>query len=123
YGVVFDSEGEVDRPATEALRRDIAGRRIRLRVTESAKPLYEAGRYSRHRICPLNPGDAEAIGVAEGEMVELVGRSGPALRAWAKLDDRVPSGSMPLDVLGRSATAAAVGEPLHVRPLGKVEVT
>jgi N-methylhydantoinase B len=123
YGVALRSDGEVDTPASDALRRDIAGRRIRLRVTESAKPLYEAGRYSRHRICPLNPGDAEAIGVAEGEMVELVGRSGPALRAWAKLDDRVPSGSMPLDVLGRSATAAAVGEPLHVRPLGKVEVT
>src|SRR6185437_5553275 len=32
YGVVLGAGSEVDKPATEALRRDIAGRRIRLRV-------------------------------------------------------------------------------------------
>src|SRR6185437_14490552 len=51
YGVALGSDGEVDTPVSDALRRDIAGRRIRLRVTASAEPLYEAGRYSRHRIC------------------------------------------------------------------------
>lgn len=122
YGVVLHDDGTVDAAASQALRREIAAGRVRLTVTESAQRHYAEGRYSRHRICPLNPADAAALGVKAREIVELVGRSGPALRAWAVLDATVAAGTLPLDALGQRVVAATTGERLHVRALGKIAV-
>ncbi|HLI10328.1 MAG TPA: hydantoinase B/oxoprolinase family protein [Alphaproteobacteria bacterium] len=122
YGVVLRDDGSVDLSATEALRREIAAARVHLVVVDSPEEPYLAGRYSRHRICRLNPADARAIGAGADEIVELVGRSGPALRAWAILDPQVAVGSVPLDALGRRVVAVMPGERLHVRALGKLEV-
>lgn len=122
YGVAFHGDGTVDDEATAALRRAIAAGRLHLTVTESAQRHYAEGRYSRHRICPLNPADAAALGVKAGEIVELVGRSGPALRAWAVLDATVAAGTLPLDALGQRVVAATTGNQVHVRALGKIEV-
>jgi N-methylhydantoinase B len=123
YGVIVDGAGVVDGTATTALRREIRAKRLHLAVVEHAAPLYAAGRYSRYRICPLNPADADLLGVTAREIVELVGRRGPALRAWAVLDAAVERGSLPLDVLGRSVVGAKAGDALHIRPLGRIEVS
>ncbi len=117
YGVVLAADWSLDSAAAEAARRQIAAARLYLIVAERNEPLYATGRYSRHRVCPLHPDDAAALGVVAGDMVELIGRSGPALRAWAVIDPAFAVGTVPLDRLGQSVTAARPGDRLHVRPL------
>ncbi len=122
YGVVLRGDGSPDEVATKALRSKIEGSRLRLAVAECAEPLYAAGRYSRHRICRLNPEDAATLGAAEDDILELVGKSGPALRAWAVIDPGVAAGTLPLDELGRRVVAVTAGERLYLRRLGHIEV-
>ena len=122
YGVVLRGDGSPDDVATKALRSKIEGSRLRLAVSECAEPLYAAGRYSRHRICRLNPEDAATLGAAEDDILELVGKSGPALRAWAVIDPGVAAGTLPLDELGRRVVAVKAGERLYLRRLGHIEV-
>jgi N-methylhydantoinase B len=122
YGVLLREDGSLDEAATRALRAEIAEKRVRLTIVAHAAPLYAKGRYSRHRICLLNPADAAKLNVEAGAIVELVGRTGPALRAWAVIDRDVAAGTLPLDVLAQRVVSAKPGERLHVRPLGKIEV-
>ncbi|MFI5021415.1 MAG: hydantoinase B/oxoprolinase family protein [Alphaproteobacteria bacterium] len=123
YGVVLRTDGSPDEAATAALRFKIEESRLRLTVAECAEPLYAAGRYSRHRICRLSPEDAARLGAAEDDILELVGKSGPALRAWAVIDPGVAAGTLPLDELGRRVVAVKAGERLYLRRLGTIEIT
>jgi N-methylhydantoinase B len=122
YGVLLREDGGLDLAATQALRAEIAETRVRLLVVSYPAPLYAKGRYSRHRICPLSPTDAAALGVEGGAIVELVGRTGPALRAWAMIDPGIAAGTLPLDELAQRVVGTRSGEQLHVRPLGKIAI-
>jgi len=123
YGVVVDRHGEAYAAGTEKARRKIAATRVHLTVVDHPEPLYAAGRYSRYRICPFHPDDATAFGLVERDIVELVGSTGPALRAWAVIDPSVAPGTVPLDPLGQSVTGARPGESLYLRPLRRAVVT
>jgi len=123
YGVVLAAAGAVDAPATAALRRQIAAARLYLTVTDRSELLYADGRYSRHRICPLHPDDAAALAIGDGDIVELVGNSGPALRAWAVIDPAIERGTMPLDGIGQGIVGAKPGAALHLRKLRNCAVT
>jgi N-methylhydantoinase B len=118
YGVILDRSGGVDAAGTEGRRAELRAARLYLDVVDTGRSLYASGRYSRHRICLLNPADAEKIGVSAGAMLELVGTTGPALRAWTVLDGGVAAGSLPLDELGRRIVGARPGTRIEVRPLG-----
>lgn len=122
YGVVVRDDLTVDEAATAERRRRIAGARVYLTVGAVGGELYAAGRYSRRRICLLNPADAAAVGVTDGGLLELVGRGGPSLRAWARVDTAVEAGTVPLDAIGCGVVGVAAGQPVHVRPLPPPEV-
>lgn len=122
YGVVLSADGSLDDAATEAARRRLAAARFRLVVAECAAPLYLDGRYSRRRICLLNPADAAALGVSSGDIVELVGKRGPALRAWIVSEPAVTLGTVPLDALGQSIVGASAGEQIHLRRLRRATI-
>jgi len=117
YGVVVSAAGEVDAPATERLRRQLAARRLRLAVVPTRDDLYLQGAVSRRRICRLSPADAASIGLGEGAIVELVGAIGAPLRAWLVIDPAVEAGTLPLDPLGCRVLGAVAGTLLHVRRL------
>jgi len=123
YGVALAADGSVDTVETAVLRRHIAAARLYLTVRDRREPLYAAGRYSRHRICPLHPDDAASLGIGDGDIVELVGQGGPALRAWAVIDRGVERGTVPLDGIGRSIVGVKPGKALHVRKLRNCLVT
>ncbi len=123
YGVALTTEGGVDAAATEALQREIRASRLSLTARSQPDPLFAAGRYSRHRICPLHPDDAATLGIADGAIVELVGKGGPALRAWAVIDEAIEHGAVPLDPIGASIVGVKPGEALYVRPLRRVTVS
>jgi N-methylhydantoinase B len=122
YGVVV-SGGAVDVRATETRRREIGAARLSLTVRSHPAPLVAAGRYSRHRICPLHPDDAAELGIADGAIVELVGKGGPALRAWVVIDRETQKGTMPLDPIAAGITGSAPGDALYIRPLRRAIVT
>jgi N-methylhydantoinase B len=122
YGVLLREDGSLDQAATQALRAEIAKSRVRLLVVSHPAPLYAKGRYSRHRICPVNPADATALGVEGGAILELVGRTGPALRAWVMIDHGIAAGTMPLDELAQRVVGTRSGERLYVRPLGNMAI-
>jgi len=117
YGLVAG-----DAAATRKLRAEIDAARVRLSPIAVNSPLFEDGRVSRRRVCPLNPADARRLGAAENDLVELVGPHGPALRAWARLDPKVAAGSVPLDARAR-AILMATGAPILLRRLGDPGVT
>jgi N-methylhydantoinase B len=122
YGVVLTAGQSVDATATAALHRELAAKRRHFVVRDHAEPLFAAGLYSRHRVCPLHPGDAAALGVGERDIVELIGPIGPALRAWAVVDPAVDLGTVPLDRTGQSIVSARPGERLQVRALRRCVV-
>jgi N-methylhydantoinase B len=122
YGVLLREDGSLDQAATQALRAEIAKARVRLLVVSHPAPLYAQGRYSRHRICPVNPADAAALSVEGGAILELVGRTGPALRAWVMIDPGIAAGTLPLDELAQRVVGTRSGERLYVRPLGNMAI-
>ena len=114
YGLVLDKAGRVDAAATAALRERLRAARISL-VTRLDAEVFEAGAVSRRRICRLNPADASAAAIGEGDVVELdAGRAAP-LRAWMRLDAGVKPGTVPIDRRGLSILKAAEGERLELR--------
>jgi N-methylhydantoinase B len=116
YGVVLGAGNQVDRAETAALRQKLRAQRSGL-VSVLAAESFETGAVSRRRICRLNPGDARAAGVEEDSVVELdAGRAAP-LRAWARLDARVPAGTLPIDARGLSILKVAPGERVQLRRL------
>jgi N-methylhydantoinase B len=110
-----------DAAATRELRARLEAARLRLAPVAAERPLFEDGRVSRRRICPLNPADAARLGAAEGDLVELVGPHGPALRAWVRLDAAVAPGRLPLDERGRGILGV-LAEPVLLRRLGDAGV-
>ena len=120
YGVVLvPGAAEVDVLATEALRRRLRDARIRL-VPAPEKNSYRAGKVSRHRICRLNPADAEPAGVSQGSLVELDSARAAPLRAWVVLDNDVTVGTCPIDLAGSRMLGLAQGDRIELRRLGTV---
>src|SRR5690606_11393546 len=118
YGVVLGADGAVDAAATARQRRALRAARRHLRAVATDAPLYRDGRrFGRCRICPLHPADAAALGIAEGAMVELLGPGAAPLRAWAALDPRTATGTVPVDPTACGVLRVAAGEPVWVRPL------
>ena len=117
YGVVVRDGLDVDVAATEALRRELAARRLWLAAVATERSAYLDGAVSTRRICPLSPLDAGRAGFGEGVIVELLGPSGAPLRAWVVVDGTVAAGTVPLDDLGRRVLGVVPGAPLQVRPL------
>jgi N-methylhydantoinase B len=122
YGVVVRDDMTVDETATAELRRQTAAARHHLTVRPADRDLYAPGRYSRRRLCPVNPTDMAALGIADGDLTELVGSSGPALRAWARSDPGVPAGTVPLDAAGCAVVGVDPGQRVLVRRLEPPEV-
>lgn len=122
YGVVFDSQRQVDETATSARRATLRSGRFLFRPVKERgeQQSYHAGAVSRKRIARLNPSDAAALGVAEDDVVEVDSRLGAPLRAWVRLDAEVEAGTFPLDELGRQILRCAESTQLEVRPLQRL---
>lgn len=117
YGVVLTADLMVDVEATTELRRRLAAARFLFSVVETDRPLWAPGRVSRRRVCPLNGRDARRVGLKRGDIVELVSRHRPPLRAWVELDRRVAPGTVPVDPPARRILGVEAGAWLHIRRL------
>jgi N-methylhydantoinase B len=116
YGVVLTPAGAVDAAATTAERARLAAARRRLPAAADERDPYEGGR-GRHRVLRLAPALGRTLGLATGDLVELLGRHPAPLRAWVRLDEIAPADRVALDALGRRILGVGVGDTVQVRRL------
>ncbi|MDE0809815.1 MAG: hydantoinase B/oxoprolinase family protein [Alphaproteobacteria bacterium] len=117
YGVVLGDQGAIDAEATVKRRVDQRSNRPTMTATATNADCYAPVGPSRKRICRLHPSDADWLGQANGDRVEMLGLSGTPLRAWVQLDEAVERGQLPLDPLGLGVLGASEGDAVIMRPL------
>ena len=107
---------EVTGGLDEVQIRAIAERRHGIPFHEDEADCYEGFR-GRHRVLRLPAGLAAGLGVAEGGLVELLGRHPAPLRAWVRIVEGGPEGSLPLDAFARRVLGLVGGDEVVLRPL------
>jgi N-methylhydantoinase B len=117
YGVVLDKTLNVDLEETQKLRADLRADRLTL-MTIAEGDSYRQTAVSKHRICRLNPKDAEHIGAVEGDLVELDSHIAAPLRAWLVVDLNTALATVPLDGTGSKMLMIGTGDNVIVRRLG-----
>ena len=94
YGVVVNNAGKVDETASAALRADCKDNRIGIKLLFQEFPAETISKARREAF--IAPQFAKSLNLEPGELVELVCKGGAPLRAWIKIDERIPSGSVAL---------------------------
>ena len=100
YGVVLGADGRVDHEATRGRRAERAASHRLISVRADERDPYEGIR-GKHRVVRLGAELAADLGVAPGDLVELIGRHPAPLRAWVKVDPIERGDRVPLDRLAR----------------------
>lgn len=88
YGVALDPDGAVDAPATTRERSILKAGRLHLPVAVDAKISRQHGR----RLAMMRTETAERLGVATGQMIEILAKGAPTVRAWVAIDETRPDG-------------------------------
>ena len=117
YGVIFASDGTVDIEATARRRGDVRRGRRTYPVRAVEDDPYR-GVLGRHRVLKLPRAIADAHGVKEGDLVELLGRHPAPLRAWVSLEPAERDASIPLDERARRILGVGPGDRVELRRLG-----
>lgn len=117
YGVVLTPEGAVDPAATTALRKQLHDARLRVTVTADDSLEPYVGRKGRRRVLALAPPTAQRLGVAEDDMVEMLGNNPAPLRAWVQISPDTGDGRIRLDEFGRRVLGVGEGERVELRAL------
>lgn len=116
YGVALRDDGTVDPLETQRLRERMRGQRRTVPVVVDERDPY-AGVKGRRRVVRISPVLARDLGLADGDLVELLGRHPAPLRGWVKLDSAAPEASVPLDTFGRRVLGVDPGDAVEIRRL------
>jgi N-methylhydantoinase B len=116
YGVVLMQNGDVDLSATRAERERVAEARRRFPVVADERDPYE-GRFGRHRVLRVTPSMAGDLGLATGDLIELLGRHPAPIRAWVRVEAGVTDKQIALDAFGRRILGVSPGDTVEVRRL------
>ncbi|MCH9672486.1 MAG: hydantoinase B/oxoprolinase family protein [Gammaproteobacteria bacterium] len=116
YGVVLVG-ARVDGQATQTKRAALLAARHFLEVTDSGASAYESVGRGTRRVVHLHPDAAAAVGVEDGDMLEMLAIGGAPLRAWTTVDAQVPAHTVGLDARGQAVLRVDAGARLWVRPL------
>jgi len=110
YGADIRADGSLG-PGSEELRAELRA----ARVTVSAEAANEDRFDGPRRRLTAAPALAARLGVAEGDLVELVNGQGPPLRGWLELDAAARPEIFRIGPTGLRALAAAPGQSLELR--------
>ncbi|HET6607640.1 MAG TPA: hydantoinase B/oxoprolinase family protein [Rhodopila sp.] len=116
YGVVIDGTGQLDAAATDSLRAKLRQGRFSLRVVADESVVSYVGAKGKRRIVWITATDAEALGVGNDSLVEMLGRNPAPLRAWVQIEDGA-TGATRLDAFARTVLAVDDGDQVTVRAL------
>ena len=117
YGVVAKADGTVDEAATDDLRRGQSLPTLSVEADDS--PSYDGIR-GRQRRLRVTSELAAALGVEEGDLVELLGRHPAPLRAWVRIDDTAPRAALTLDEFARRVLGVDAGGTVRLRRLATI---
>ena len=119
YGVVLDESGEVDEAATTAARESSRSTRHRLAVRADETDSYTGVR-GRRRTVRLAPASAERLGVADDDLVELLGAHPAPLRAWVRIEEGAgDDAALGLDSFGRNVLGVSDGDEVEFRRIAQ----
>lgn len=112
FGVVLRKDGAVDSPATIRRRAEMKESRVTVRAHPTRNDEFDGAR----RVVRLPSSVATRIGVAQGEMLEMVSPAcGAALRAWLAIDGE--ESRVELGPGGMSVLRVRDGDLVEVRAL------
>jgi N-methylhydantoinase B len=114
YGVAIDDDGTIDAASTTALRDGIRSQRRYVTIAPDDGIDPYVGDKGRRRTAPLSAADAAALDVADGDLIELVGKNPAPLRAWVRIT-ATPAGTYPLDDFARRVLGVADGDRVLLR--------
>ena len=119
YGVVLDAAGEVDEEATAAARESLGRGRFRIAVRADETDPYTGVR-GRRRTLRLAAVNAQRLGVADDDLVELLGAHPAPLRAWVRVEEgEADAGTLGLDAFGRRVLGVAEGDEVELRRIAQ----
>ena len=119
YGVVLDAAGEVDEEATAAAREALRRGRFRIAVRADETDPYTGVR-GRRRTLRLAAVNAGRLGVADDDLVELLGAHPAPLRAWVRVEeDEADAGTLGLDTFGRRVLGVGEGDEVELRRIAQ----
>jgi N-methylhydantoinase B len=121
YGVVVDGRGALDLDATATLRAKLVNRWPRLRVVTEADS--GAGELGRHRRFCLHPSTAARLGLAAGDLVELMGAHPVPLRGWVEIAEHVSEDHVPIDAWGQGVLGSIEWTEVTLRLLRRRQPT
>jgi N-methylhydantoinase B len=121
YGVVVDGRGALDREATASLRAKLADRWPRLRLV--SEPDSGAGELGRHRRMCLHPNTTARLGLAGGDLVELIGANPAPLRGWVEVAEHATEDRVAVDAWGQGVLGSAEGTEVTLRLLRRRQPT
>ena len=122
YGVVLDDADEVDLAATEAARAVMAAARYRVQVVADDALDPYVGARGRRRTVTLSPAMAKRLGVADDDLVEMIGRNPAPLRAWVVVAADHAEDTVRLDEFGRKVLGVNGGDETVLRAVPTPEV-
>lgn len=117
YGVVVDAKGALDAEATARERKRFSAQAPRLRLL--SEPDSCTGELGRHRRLRMHPATASRLGVAAGDLGELLGAAPTPLRGWVELDARMAEDSVAVDAWGQRLLGRAEGTEVGLHLLRK----
>lgn len=121
YGVVVDANGTLDREATADRRSRFGNQAPPLRVLGESDSC--TGELGRHRRLRLHPKTASRLGVAGGDLAELLGSHPAPLRGWIELDTHVAENSVTVDAWGQRFLGRIEGTEVRLHVLRRSQPT
>jgi N-methylhydantoinase B len=102
YGVVLAGDGSVDEQGSAERRREIHAARVMLRLDATQEEMFDGPR----RQFLVGPAAADALGISDGDLVEINTGRGAPVRGWARFADHgdgLAVGPSSLDLAGGAA--------------------
>jgi N-methylhydantoinase B len=117
YGVVLNSSGELDVEMTSSCRAALGAQRFHIPVRIDNALEYYTGKKGHRRLLTVATETAQKLGVADDDMVEILGENPAPLRAWIRINALASSDSVPLDDFATNVLGITESSVVWIRPL------
>ncbi len=112
YGLIWQ-DGTVDLRQSKMLREQLQARRIRLMICRWDGGEHEGSR----RICFIGVQTSARLGLAPGQLIELVNPKGAPLRAWIRTSDAAAENRIHLGAGSLKLLGAAENDTIEIRAI------
>jgi N-methylhydantoinase B len=122
YGVILNSSGELNLKMTSSCRKTLLAKRFHIPVRIDNALEYYTGNKGHRRLLTIATEIAQTLGVADDDMVEILGGNPAPLRAWIRIDALASSDSVPLDDFATKVLGISESSVVWIRPLSTPSV-